>query len=118
MAKVLLVDDDPDQLEVRGLVMDAKGHQVERARTCSEAVALFRNWGPDIVLMDVRLPRREDGIQLVLELRGLSTSVPILILSGWPDDLAKSPALPLVSEVVRKPVRTEALLDLVERLTA
>jgi hypothetical protein len=54
----------------------------------------------------------------VSKLRGLSESVPILVLSGWPDDLKKSEALPLVNEVVRKPARTEALLNLVDRLTA
>jgi len=118
MAKVLLVDDDPDQLEIRELVMETKGHCVTGARTRVEAVEEFQRCSPDIVLMDVRIPRHEDGVALVADLRSLSASVPILVLSGWPGDLDRSPALPLVNEVLSKPVQTEALLAHIERLTA
>ena len=118
MARILLVDDDPDQLEVRALVLEAEGHQVASARSRRRAVSAFRRSTPEIVLMDLRLPRTEDGVALIDELRALSATVPIIVLSGWPDDIKNHPSLPLVSEVLPKPVRTQHLLRHIRRLTA
>ena len=118
MARILVVDDDPDQLEVRALVLEAEGHEVTSARNRRQAAEAFHRTTPDIVLMDLRLPRTEDGLALIEALRALSSTVPIIVLSGWTDDLRNHPSLRLINEVMPKPVRTQHLLGHIRRLTA
>ena len=54
MARILVVEDDPDQLEMRRLILEQAGHQVVSAQTASEALQHLP--GCQIVLMDLRLP--------------------------------------------------------------
>jgi CheY-like chemotaxis protein len=118
MARILMVDDDPDQLEVRALVLETENHVVASARNARQALETFSRWAPDIILLDLRLPSASDGLGLIAELRRLSDSVPILVLSGWPDDLKDLPEHPRVDQVLPKPVRSQHLLALIQRLTA
>lgn len=113
-----MVDDDPDQLEVRALILETENHLVASARSARQALETFSRWAPDIVLMDLHLPNTSDGLELIAELRRRSDSVPILVLSGWPDDLRGHPGLPHVDQVLPKPVRSQRLLALIQSLTA
>lgn len=110
MARVLLVDDDPDQLEIRSLILERFGHRVGSAETPEEALEQCRRAMPDVVVMDLRLPKAEDGLRLIRELRALSASVPILVMSGWPEDLADHPEAEMVNRFLRKPVRSQDLV--------
>jgi two-component system response regulator ChvI len=110
------VDDDPDQVEIRRLIMEGSGHVVTTANSAAEALTSFINEPPDVVVMDLRLPRTEDGLELIRELRSRSSSVPILVLSGWPEDLRRRPEHQLVSHSLRKPVRSGRLLSLIDEV--
>ncbi len=110
MAQVLVVDDDPDQTEIRALILEKFGHAVRTAGSVREAVEEFRNGEPDVVVMDLRLPRSEDGAELIRALRRLSASVPILVISGWPEDLASRPEAQMIDRILRKPIRTQDLV--------
>ena len=116
MANLLLVDDDPDQIEIRKLVLESSAHRVWTASNASEAIRQFELASPQLVLMDLRLPRTEDGLALIRDLRERSSSVRILVLSGWIDDLKTLPEGLLVNNVLRKPVRSQHLLGLIEKL--
>ena len=116
MARILLIDDDPDQIEIRKLVLETEAHQVFPASSPTIALEAFDALPPNIVLMDLRLPRAEDGLELVLQLRSRSADVPIVVLTGWPGDLKHHPARKLITSVLSKPVRTFALLSLLDTL--
>lgn len=116
MARLLLVDDDPDQLEIRCLIMRQAGHEVRTVASAPAALGAFDEYGCDVVVMDLRLPRAGDGIQLIRDLRARSASLSILVLSGWPEDLSREPEVKLVDHFLRKPVRSQALLDLINQV--
>ncbi len=112
MRHVLLVEDDRDQLAVRKLTLETAGFRVETAENAAAAVAAFERAEPDAVVMDLRLPRTADGLELIRELRGRSVAVRIVVLSGWAADLAVAPERKLVDCALSKPVRTRQLIGL------
>jgi len=117
MARILLVDDDPAQLEIRALLLEREGHEVCSARTVDEATRAHREVPADIALMDLRLPRSEDGLALIRWLREASSALRIIVLSGWAADLAGAPEMALVDRLLAKPVRTGQLLDLIREIS-
>jgi PAS domain S-box-containing protein len=81
--RVLLVEDnDVNRLMVRDY-LEAHGVQVEVAVDGDEAVAKTRSWSPDVVLMDVQLPRR-DGLSATRELKAdpETAFIPIIALTA------------------------------------
>jgi len=114
MARVLLIEDDPDQLEIRRLLLHQARHTVFSAASAAEARALFAECRPDTVVMDLLLPRAEDGLELIRWLKETSPGVRILVLSGWTTSLADTPELALVERVLAKPVRSAQLMALVK----
>ena len=77
MARILVVEDDAGQLEVRKLILEQSGHEVVTAQTAAEA--LDRLPGCQLVLMDLQLPTPEDGVQLI---NAASGAARIIVLSG------------------------------------
>jgi len=117
MARVLLVDDDPDQLEMRRLLFQQAGHEVCAALDPAGALEASGRDDPQLVVTDLRLPTTADGLALIRALRERSPSVCIVVLSGWPTDLDHLPETGLVDAVVSKPPRTDRLLALAAKLT-
>ena len=114
MAHVLLIDDDLDQLELRRMVLEEAGCQVRTAADADSAREVFAAASPTHVVMDLRLPRLEDGLALIREFRQGSGDVRIFVLSGLTADFRRRPEARMVDEVFNKPVRTSLLL---QRLT-
>jgi CheY-like chemotaxis protein len=116
VARLLLVDDDPDQIDIRRLIMEQSGHVVEIAATAARAIEALERFRPEVVVMDLRLPRSEDGLELIRTLRERSPELQIVVLSGWTEDLTRSPEAELVNHSMRKPVRSRELLELIDRV--
>lgn len=116
MVLILLVDDDRDQLGLRRMNFERHGYRVATAETSEQAVAEFAAQPADVVLMDLCLPRMEDGRELIRRLRDMSPAVRIVVLSGCPEDLSLSPEAEMVDHCFRKPVRSETVLRTVKRL--
>ena len=106
---VLIVDDDPSQLRLWTLILAAAGHDVRTAGSRREAQVELAERAPDVLLMDLRMPRTEDGFALI---RAAATCPgKIVVLSGWPEDLEGRPEAAQVARVLLKPIRTAALLE-------
>lgn len=116
MSRLLLVDDDPEQLRLRSLYLEHHGHQVETAPDHASAVGRVQRDVPDCLIMDFRLPRPEDGRALVEAIREAEPALPIIVLTGWPKDVENTMCSEKVNQVLRKPVRGEALLRAITRL--
>ena len=80
--KVLLVDDDPEQLLIRALLLERQGFRCSRAADLSSALDSARNQLPDCVLMDLAIPAERDGVMLMQALQGLPNKPVIIILTG------------------------------------
>lgn len=78
--KILVVDDDLNICELLKLYLENDGYVVFTANDGQEAVEMFQNKTPDLVLLDIMLPKK-DGWQVCREIRKTS-SAPIIILTA------------------------------------
>jgi two-component system alkaline phosphatase synthesis response regulator PhoP len=82
-ARILMVDDEPAVLEALSATLADDDYELQTAADGQEALEVAREWRPDLVLLDLQLPRL-DGLMVCRQIRaepGL-TEVPVIILSG------------------------------------
>jgi two-component system, OmpR family, response regulator len=122
MAKILVVDDDPDVVHAAKLILMSEGHTVESAhnrQSGKEAVASFK---PDAMILDVMMEQPDDGIVLAQELRAEGCNVPILMLSAIGKIMGQrfesSAGVNPVDDFVEKPVKPADLVDKINALLA
>ena len=122
MSRILVADDDPVQLDFRKLILETAGYQVEVALNAQQTVRRLERVPPDLVIMDLRFPNALgdadplEGRELIRRIRDLGCRAPVIVLSGWPEDLYGQPEEHLVSRIMLKPVRTREFLDTVRDL--
>ena len=78
--KVLIVDDDEALVKLVDQILTQKGYEVLKASTGQEALRLLFDQRPDLVLLDVVMPRM-DGWQTCSRIRDIS-NIPIIMLTG------------------------------------
>jgi PAS domain S-box-containing protein len=85
--EVLLVDDDEVNLLLTALALRERGFTLVEASSGEQALALLRDWTPDIIVLDALMPGL-DGFDTCSALRGLPgfENVPVLMLTGLDDD--------------------------------
>jgi len=66
--RILLVDDEPDILEILDYNISGEGYQVKRAKNGLEALEKANKWKPHLILLDVMMPEM-DGIEACEQLR-------------------------------------------------
>jgi len=125
MAKILIVDDDPDIREVLTMILETKGYETITACDGIECLAMLRAEDPDLMIIDLLMPRM-DGFALLKELEDGRWSryrgVPILILSSVREEASRrryelETALEFnVDDYVEKPINPDVLLERVDRL--
>lgn len=108
MAKILVVEDDLSQLEIRKQILEHAGHVVVAAHDADGAIERFA--GCQVVLMDLRIPEPEDGARLI---RAVAGQARIIVLSGGEVD----PTLP-VDEILTKPFPSRRLIERIEKWTS
>jgi CheY-like chemotaxis protein len=124
MFRILVVDDDAQQLDLQKQLLEIAGYRVEIAISAAQTVRRLADAPADLVSMDLRLPNAlgksdpKEGIALIRRIRELGHRLPVIVLSGWPEDLYGQPEEQLVSRVLLKPVRTGELLDTIRGLLA
>ncbi len=108
-AHILLVDDDTAIQRSLGPLLRAKGYDLAVAATASDALRLFAEQAPDVIILDLGLPDLE-GTEVCRRVRATS-AVPILVLSARGGEADKVQALDLgADDYVTKPFGPEELL--------
>jgi two-component system KDP operon response regulator KdpE len=109
MARVLVVDDEPQIVRALRINLRVRSYEVSTAATGAEALEVAAKHPPDLVLLDLGLPG-VDGLDVIRALRGWTT-VPIIVLSGRTDSTDKVEALDAgADDYVTKPFGMEELL--------
>jgi two-component system KDP operon response regulator KdpE len=107
--KILIADDDPQLVRALRITLGAHGYEVVAASDGAAAIALAAQTHPDLVLLDLGMPRL-DGVAVIEALRGW-TSVPILVVSGRTGSADKVEALDAgADDFVTKPFQIDELL--------
>ena len=115
-SRILLVEDDPAVRHGIAAFLRANELDVDEASTCQEALDLFRDTGPEVVVADYSLP---DGTSLDLlpYVKRLSEDTPVIILTAHGSiDLAVRAIKEGAEQFLTKPVDSKTLLVLVQRL--
>ena len=82
MAKVLLVDDDVDLVNMNRLVLEKRGHKVTAAYSAQEARAALQKARPDIAVLDVMMESVSAGFDLARDVHAMLPDLPMIVLSG------------------------------------
>ena len=116
---VLLVDDDPDLLEVMGLLVDHQGLGYLAARSLAEVQAVGAELGAlSLAILDVNLGvGQPTGVEVCTWLRDQGVACPIVFLTGHaPDHPLVREAAGTEHRVLAKPLATRTLQDLLRGL--
>jgi CheY-like chemotaxis protein len=118
--RVLIVDDEPDAREVLMLALSQTGAAVRAAATVSEALEVFDEWKPSVLVSDIGMPS-EDGYDLIRRIRARDVErggrIPALALTGYAstDDAARALAAGYQTHLA-KPVAPNDLVNAVATL--
>jgi two-component system KDP operon response regulator KdpE len=106
---ILVVDDEPQITRVLKTTLASQGYQVRTASDGDEAVQVMKQWPPDLVITDLRMPNF-DGLELCRHVRAKSR-IPIIVLSVKGEEKIKVEALDAgADDYVTKPFGVHELL--------
>lgn len=110
--RVLVVDDDDDLRDLLALIVTREGFDAETAWDGKQAVEMIESRPPDLVILDLMLPRY-GGFEILRRLQqGPLSTLPIVVVTGRYSDPATAGLVRAESNVIEllpKPVDTEAL---------
>lgn len=116
--KILLIDDEPLVREELGGLLEDEGYLVIAGADGEEGLALFRSEAPDMVITDVRMPRK-DGLSVAVTIRQEDPGVPVAVITGHGSESMAINALRSgVIDFIKKPVRVEDLTSALARMEA
>src|SRR5512137_586973 len=84
MARILVIDDDPDTREMLAQTLKPAGYEVILAADGREGVQRYRTSPADLVITDLYMPN-QDGSETIRELRSSFPEIAIIAMSGRPD---------------------------------
>jgi len=120
-ASILVVDDDPDFVEITRTILSKEGYKVSSASTGDQALQMMKEKRPDLVLLDVMMTTPLEGVQVARKMSAdpALKEIPVVMISSidssqyaasLPDDVH----LP-IDAWISKPVKPEHLLSTVRR---
>ncbi len=116
MARVLIVDDNADNLNWLAQTLKRNGYDVALAAGGKEGVQQAGDASPDLILMDMTMPEM-DGWEATIAIREQGLTVPVIALTGHAMAGDRERALAAgCTEYLTKPVAAEKLLALIETL--
>ncbi len=117
--RILLVDDDPEIIESLRYALSSRGYDVLVARDGNQGLSMVEREDPDLVILDMMMPKRSGF--LVLEKLRRSRPVPIRIIMITANEGSRHKAYAEmlgVDDYIRKPFAMARLVESVERLLA
>ncbi len=116
---ILIVDDDESVRELIEFIVKKEGFRTEKASDGEEALTKAKSVNPDLILLDLMLPKY-GGFEILRELQSDETgSIPIVIITGRYTDRSTSDMIkqePNVRDFIEKPVKPQVLAALIHKL--
>src|SRR5689334_7686160 len=117
--RVLLVDDDPEIIDAIRYALESKGYQLFLARDGNQGLAMAEREDPDLVILDMMMPKRSGFLVLEKLRRTREVPVRVIMITANEGSRRKAYAEMLgVDDYIRKPFAMDKLVDAVQRLLA
>ena len=107
--KVLVVDDDPVVTEAIQSVLRMEGYEVAVRNNGAGCIAEARAWRPDLVLLDIMMPGRMSGLDVLRVLRR-DSDLPVILISARAEDSYKVLGLEYADDYLVKPFSMPEML--------
>jgi two-component system response regulator AtoC len=115
LTKILIVDDDPDILELLRLAISRSGCEVLTAMTDKEALDIIEGRSPEVAFVDIRLGK-SSGLDLLNEIKRLYPDTTVIIMTGYQDMGTTIKAMQGGAfDYISKPIDTFQLIGLIEK---
>jgi DNA-binding response OmpR family regulator len=115
--RILIVDDDFEIVEAVRYALEGAGHEVVVARDGNQGLALAERESPDLMILDMMMPKRSGFLVLEKLRRMRDDSLPVIMITGNEGSRHKAYAELLgVSDYIRKPFAMDRLLEAVHKL--
>ncbi len=117
---ILVVDDNPDLLDIVDAILSDAGYMVAKAFTGEDGIAVARNLRPNLILLDLNMPRMDGWEVLKLLKADMATKdIPVAIFSVRTDIKDKIFGLQRGAvDYISKPFQYERLTERIERILA
>lgn len=116
---VLIVDDDDSVRELIEFIVKKEGFRIEKAADGEEALAKAKAVSPDLILLDLMLPKF-GGFEILRELQNDETSsIPIVIITGRYTDRSTADMIrqePNVKDFFEKPVKPQLIAAILHKI--
>ncbi len=116
--KILIVDDEPDILDILKYVLEKEGYKVKKARNGEEAVDRAYEEKPDLILLDIMMPKK-DGIEVCRELRANKkfNDTIIVFLTARNEEYSEVAGFDVgADDYVVKPIKPRSLISRIKTL--
>ncbi len=110
--KVMIVDDDDSIREVLKIML--KDYEVIEARNGREAIELYKEFKPDVVLMDIMLPEI-DGISATKAILEIDPKAVVIGISAFAESKGKNLINAGAKTIIEKPFTRKKLKDIIEK---
>jgi CheY-like chemotaxis protein len=118
-ATILLVDDDEALRHMLAAVLAEHGYEVTTAASVPEALKLITAGSYDVLLSDLHMPGRGDGLTVVGAMRHANPKAVTILLSAFPEmDAAAQAILLQTDQILVKPMNIPALIEAIEQRLA
>ncbi len=115
--RILLVDDDQEIVESMKAVLETRGYQILVARDGNQGLAMAESEEPDLVVLDMMMPKRSGFLVLEKLRRSRPDPMRVIMITANEGSRHKAYAEMLgVDDYIRKPFAMDRLLDSVDRL--
>jgi CheY-like chemotaxis protein len=117
--KILVVDDDETLRDLLATVLRQHGYDVTTAASVSEALKLISAGSYDVLLSDLHMPGKGDGLTVVSAMRHANPKAVTILLSAFPEmDAAAQAILLQADQILVKPMNIPALIEVIEQRLA
>lgn len=116
--KILVVDDEPDILEILQYNLEKEGYTVRVAGNGKKGVEEAKSFLPDLILLDIMMPD-QDGVETCRQIRGLSElqNVYVIFLTARAEEYSEIAAFDVgADDYIVKPIKPRALMSRISAL--
>jgi len=120
MKKIMVIDDDPDFVEITRIILESNGYEVTGAYNGEEAMLLMHEEKPNLILLDIMMNQPLDGVEFCKQIQDVPElrKIPIIIVSSiinshYASKFPTDEYMP-IDDWISKPVLAQVLLGKVE----